>query len=225
MRAWGVQIGIWRAYIHGTLWLRRQWQNVRTRAYHSSEFLHDRQLHNPPESPTAHVRAYIHTGHVTPTVFARTHCADRPDPRDEMDHSRAQPAHGRRQLRPLYVRFGRRGQAGWVCRRGPMQQRGAGVRRSTQRGWMRASENSAATCSATAPPCHNATPVRTETSGVKARSGAEGRGQGSRGRSFTKSRGRAWSRRAGVDLSVSSDEGPRSARWSQLPSLHQYTQA
>ena len=48
---------VWRAYIHGTLWLRRQWQNVRTRAYHSSEFLHDRQLHNPPESPTAHVRA------------------------------------------------------------------------------------------------------------------------------------------------------------------------
>jgi hypothetical protein len=49
---------------------------------------------------------------------------------------------------------------------------------------MHASENSAATCSATAPPCHNATPVRTETSGVKARSGAEGRGQGVRGKSY-----------------------------------------
>jgi hypothetical protein len=120
----GAEIGIQWAYIHGTLWLRRQRQNVRTRAYHSSEFLHDRQLHNPPESPNAHVRAYIHTGHVTPTVFARTHCADRPDPRDEMDHSRAQPTHVRRQLRPLYVRFGPRGQAGWVCRSGPMQQRG-----------------------------------------------------------------------------------------------------
>jgi hypothetical protein len=138
-----------------------------------------------PQSPRLRMCAHTFTpGMSRPPLSHARIVQTGQDPRDEMDHSRAQPAHGRRQLRPLYVRFGRRGQAGWVCRRGPMQQRGAGVRRSTQRGWMRASENSAATCSATAPPCHNATPVRTETSGVKARSGAEGRGQGVRGKSY-----------------------------------------
>ena len=56
----GAEIGIQWAYIHGTLWLRRQRQNVRTRAYHTSEFLHDRPLHNPARSPTARARACMH---------------------------------------------------------------------------------------------------------------------------------------------------------------------
>ena len=99
-----------------------------------------------------HAHACMHSGHVPPTVFTRTHArADRP----AQSWTDAQPTH----VRPAA--------AFAVCfrPRGLAMSQSADARGRSAFGTaarMRASENSAATCSATAPPWHNATPVRPE---------------------------------------------------------------